>query len=51
MYSSKSDQFSIGAGRPAVGRPSKTFERLDATPVSWPSQYGLEADRARKGGI
>ena len=38
MNCSKSDQVSIGAGNPAVGRPSNTFDRLEARPVSWPSQ-------------
>ena len=30
MKLSKSAQFSMGAGSPAVGRPSNTFDRLDA---------------------
>jgi hypothetical protein len=38
MKLSKSAQFSMGAGSPAVGRPSKTLERLEARPVSRPSQ-------------
>jgi hypothetical protein len=38
MYCSKSAHDAIGAGSPAVGRPSKIFDRLDARPVSCPSQ-------------
>jgi hypothetical protein len=37
-------------GSPAVGRPSKTLERAEASPVSLPFQYGEEADSARKCG-
>ena len=51
MYDSKSSQDSIGSGRPAVGRPSKTLLRHDAKPVSRPFQYGLDADTARKCGM
>src|SRR6202167_207531 len=38
-------------GGPAVGRPSNTFDRHDAMPVSWPIQYGLDAESARKCGM
>ncbi len=38
-------------GGPAVGRPSNTLERVDASPVSWPIQYGLDALSARKCGM
>src|SRR6184192_852455 len=51
MKSSNCDQPESWYGSPAVGRASKTFERLDARPVSCPIQYGLEADRARKWGM
>ncbi len=51
MSCSKSAQFSMGAGRPAVGRPSNTLLRLDANPVSRPSQKGLDADRASRWGM
>ena len=51
MNSSNCDQPDSWYGSPAVGRASKTFERLDASPVSWPIQYGLDADRARKWGM
>ena len=51
MNRSKSSQFSIGAGSPAVGRPSNTLLRHDASPVSSPSQYGLDADSASRCGM
>ena len=50
MNSSNSAQTENCWGRPAVGSASKTFDRLEARPVSLPIQYGLEADRARRWG-
>src|SRR5262249_46901795 len=47
MYRSKSGQLVRWSGSPAVGSASKTLLRYDASPVSWPTQYGLEADSAR----
>jgi hypothetical protein len=38
MNVSNSSQPENWYGRPAVGRPSKTFERQEARPVSWPTQ-------------
>ncbi len=51
MNSSNSAQPDSWYGSPAVGRFSKTLDRHDAIPVSWASQNGLEADRARKWGM
>ena len=51
MNASKSAQSSSAAGNPAVGSPSNTFDRLESRPVSTPSQYGLEPERARKCGM
>src|SRR5436190_16191121 len=48
MNDSNSGQAESWYGRPAVGSASKSFDRADASPVSRPSQNGLEADTARK---
>ena len=47
---SNSCQSARRGGSPAVGRPSKTFVRLEAMPVSVPNQNGLDADAARNSG-
>ena len=50
MYSSNSLQSVSGCGGPEVGSPPKTIARLEASPVSCPFQYGLDAVSARKCG-
>ena len=51
MSSENSVQLSSICGTPAVGSPSNTLERDDASPVSRPFHQGLDADSARKWGM
>src|SRR2546423_15492852 len=51
MKSSNSDHPASWYGRPAVGRDSKTLERLEARPGSWAIQDGSADDRAGKVGM
>ncbi len=50
MYSSNCFQFVSRCGGPAVGSAPKVTARLEASPVSYPHQNGLDAVIARKCG-
>ena len=51
MSSENSSQPPSIWGTPAVGSPSNTLLRVDASPVSRPCHQGLDADSARKCGM